>query len=80
MNKDKMELEEAIRICEDFINENKSRPIILHTAIATVLQELENSTPKKKIEEKKKELEEIKTKTGDVILAIKILQELWEGK
>ena len=45
-----MELEEAIKICEDFIDENKSRPIILHKAIETVLKAQENSIPKKKIE------------------------------
>lgn len=33
--------EEAISICKDFIKENKERPIILHTAIEKVLNELE---------------------------------------
>ena len=37
-----MEIEEAIKICEDFIEENKDRKIILHTAIRTVLQALKN--------------------------------------
>ena len=46
-----MELEKAIERCNDFINENKSRPIILHTAIETVIKELKNRIPKKKIEE-----------------------------
>ena len=39
-----MKLEEAIKICDDFIDENKNRPIILHKAIKTVLQELEEAT------------------------------------
>ncbi len=78
MNKDKMEIEEAVKICENFIKENKSRPIVLHTAIETVLQALKckdnliedlklqakslngiirNSIPKKKIKDKKVDLE-----------------------
>ncbi len=76
MNKDKMELEEAKRICEDFLDENKNRPIILHKAIKTVLQALDkekyfnkihgyhmkyNFIPKKKIEDI---LEEVYTDEG----------------
>ena len=37
-----LESEEAKKICERFINENKRRPIILHDAIKTVLKESEN--------------------------------------
>ena len=47
-----MEIEEAIKICEDFIEENKDRKIILHTAIQTVLRELKNSISKEIIREK----------------------------
>lgn len=39
MNK---ELEEAIKICNDFVEENKSRKIILHKAIEIVLEALKN--------------------------------------
>lgn len=42
-----MEIEEAIKICEDFIEENKDRKIILHTAIQTVLQGYEDMQNKK---------------------------------
>lgn len=52
MNK---ELEEAIKICNDFVEENKTRKIILHKAIETVLKALENSIPKEVIEKKIKE-------------------------
>ena len=53
-----MELEKAIERCNDFINENKSRPIILHTAIETVIKELKNRIPKKKIEDILKNIQE----------------------
>lgn len=53
MNK---ELEEAIKICNDFIEENKSRKIILHKSIETVLKALENSVPKDIIKEKLEKL------------------------
>ena len=46
-----MKLEEAKKICKDFIEENKSRKIILHTAIEILLQELENSISKYKVRE-----------------------------
>ena len=77
-----MELEEAKKICQDFIDENKNRRIILHTAIETIVQALENKDieihklkqsnaektfrineqyiPKKKIEDKIKELKKCK--------------------
>ena len=100
MNKDKMELEEATQILETLINEFKYlqstldeefQEIYAHdiqieeiNAIETVLQSLENSIPKKKIEDKIKELEDIKTEKGDiyvdVVLEINILQELLEDK
>ena len=55
-----MEIEEAIKICEDFIEENKDRKIILHTAIQTII---ENSIPKKKIKDKIEELDKSIEKT-----------------
>ena len=36
-----MNINEAKVICKDFIKENKQRPIILHTAIETILFELD---------------------------------------
>lgn len=39
-----MKIEEAKKICNDFIEENKSRKIILHTAIETVLQALDRNS------------------------------------
>lgn len=52
-----MELEEAKKICNDFIDENRSRKIILHEAIETLLQAQENSIIIDLIENKMKELE-----------------------
>lgn len=52
-----MELEKAKNICKDFIKENRKRPIILHKAIETILDELENRIPREKIENKIEELE-----------------------
>ena len=91
MNK---ELEEAIKICNDFVEENKTRKIILHKAIETVLKALENSIPKEVIEKKIKEYKkDYKTKYDvgfgknwiskeqqDIEKQIKILQELLEEK
>lgn len=53
-----MNLEEAIKICNNFVEENKSQKIILHKAIETALQALENSIPKEVIEKKIEELQE----------------------
>ena len=58
MNKDKMELEEAINNLKKLIEPKENR-IVMELdiqALETVLQALENSIPKKKIEDKIEEL------------------------
>ena len=82
-----MEIEEAIKICEDFIEENKDREIILHTAIQTII---ENSIPKKKIKDNIKayeklidDISESEQYSHEIPLYrhdIQVLQELLEDK
>lgn len=80
-----MNLEEAIKICNDFAEENKTRKIILHKAIETVVEAIENSISKEVIEKK---IEELKNKSGGntyhvqftINSNINLLKELLEEK
>lgn len=83
-----MELEEAIKYLKiikmDKNNLNKIGYVYGTEAIETVLQVLENSIPKKKIEDEIEELKNMKVGgevfTTAVNFAIKELQELLEDK